>query len=97
MKKFYTASNKRRPDHPRPRAGYEGNPSSVFKTPTPATTHCVKQPMEHVWEKATRARGPSTLTWRLPLREAQREDVRPMPLWQIHIKLLGNQAILALL
>jgi hypothetical protein len=79
MKKFYTASKKRRPYHPRPRTGYEGNPSSVFKTPTPATTHCVKQPMEHVWEKATRARGPSTLTWRCFLRVPThvRRGIRP--------------------
>jgi hypothetical protein len=32
---IYTASRKRRPDHPRPRTGYGGNPSSVFRTPTP--------------------------------------------------------------
>jgi hypothetical protein len=32
---FYTASKKSRPDHPRPRTGYGGNPSSVFRTPTP--------------------------------------------------------------
>jgi hypothetical protein len=31
---FYTASKKRRPDHTRPRTGYGGNPSSVFRTPT---------------------------------------------------------------
>ena len=32
---FYTASKNSRPDHPRPRTGYGGNPSSVFRTPTP--------------------------------------------------------------
>jgi hypothetical protein len=31
---FNTASKKRHPDHLRPRTGYEGNPSSVFRTPT---------------------------------------------------------------
>ena len=31
--------------------------------PPPATTHCVKQPIEHVWEKTSLARGTPPLTW----------------------------------
>ena len=31
---FYTALKKRRPDHHRPRTGYGGNPSNVFRVPT---------------------------------------------------------------
>ena len=31
---FYNASKKRRPDHPGPRTGYSGIPSSVVRTPT---------------------------------------------------------------
>jgi hypothetical protein len=53
--------------------------------------------MAHVWEKTSLPRGPPALTWRLPLRVAKREDVRPTQQWQRHIKSLGIQAIVALL
>jgi hypothetical protein len=40
--------------------------TAFLRRPPLATTHCVKQPMEHVLEKASRARGCPVLTWRLP-------------------------------
>jgi hypothetical protein len=55
---FNTASKKRRPDHPRPRTGYEGNPSSVFRTPTPCKGTLRETADETRLGKISKARGP---------------------------------------
>jgi hypothetical protein len=60
---FYTASKKaaqitlaHERDTVEIRAAFLGRPA-------PPTTHCVKQPMDHVWEKKSLARASPPLTW----------------------------------
>ena len=73
---FCTASKKRRPDHLRPRTGYGGNPNSVFRTPTPCND-TLRQTANgaRLGKSFTSPRIPCSLTWRLPLRVAERVDV----------------------
>ena len=92
MVMFHTESNKRRPDHPRPRTGYGGHPNSVFRSPTPCKD-TLRETTDgaRLGNKTSLDRRPPTLIWWQPLRDTQRVDVRSIQLWQLHIKRLGGR------